>query len=153
MKKILYAFILCLTTFTLGCTSTQLVAKNSNIGKSEFLEIQNIKPELENLNVTLVNNTKEVTEIIWDRSKINGSTPFLRGKYIDAGKTQPNEVITPGETVTIDIYPSSNVYFSDFGWSLTRLTYPAKLVMCIKQGAKEEFIISTIDAEEISVEQ
>lgn len=83
---------------------------------------------------------------------------FFKRKYIDAGKPQLNEILAPNELKIISIYPSDNVYFDEGklqdplfgggrigqGWKIKDINYPTKLVLCLKLGDKEEFIIKDI---------
>lgn len=109
--------------------------------------------------LTIMNKSeKDTIEIVWDKSKIGDSGCFLKGKYIDAGKPQLNEILAPNELKIISIYPSDNVYFDEGklqdplfgggrigqGWKIKDINYPTKLVLCLKLGDKEEFIIKDI---------
>ncbi|MEX6475937.1 hypothetical protein AB6N30_03750 [Fusobacterium animalis] len=109
--------------------------------------------------LTIINKSEKNTiEIVWDKSKIGDSGCFLKGKYIDAGKPQLNEILAPNELKIISIYPSDNVYFDEGelqnpllgggrtgqGWKIKDIHYPTKLVLCLKVEDKEEFIITDI---------
>lgn len=109
--------------------------------------------------LTIINKSEKNTiEIVWDKSKIGDSGCFLKGKYIDAGKPQLNEILAPNELKIISIYPSDNVYFDEGelqnpllgggrtgqGWKIKDIYYPTKLVLCLKVEDKEEFIITDI---------
>lgn len=109
--------------------------------------------------LTVMNKSeKDTIEIVWDKSKIGDSGCFLKGKYIDAGKPQLNEILAPNELKIISIYPSDNVYFDEGklqdplfgggrigqGWKIKDIHYPTKLVLCLKVKDKEEFIITDI---------
>jgi hypothetical protein len=109
--------------------------------------------------LTIINKSeKDTIEIVWDKSKIGDSGCFLKGKYIDAGKPQLNEILAPNELKIISIYPSDNVYFDEGelqnpllgggrtgqGWKIKDIHYPTKLVLCLKVEDKEEFIITDI---------
>lgn len=110
-----------------------------------------------NVMLTIKNKfEKDTIEIVWDKSKIGDSGCFLKGKYIDAGKPQLNEILAHNELKTISIYPSDNVYFDEGelqlfgggrigqGWKIKDINYPTKLVLCLKLGDKEEFIVEEI---------
>lgn len=156
MKKLLAIFSLIFGVFFTSCSNvvTRLDVESINIGKSKLIKIEKIQPYMNSLFVKITNDSDSVVEIVWDRSKINGAVPFLKGKYIDAGKSQPNDIIAPRDTTTFDIHSASKVeYVRGYGWYVGSLDYPVKLILCIKNANNEEFIISEIKGKIIEEEK
>ena len=146
MKKIKVLFMVIFTLLFISCSK-------------DIKEIVKISTFSWNNNVELTiknKSEKDTVEIVWDKSKIGDSGCFLKGKYIDAGKPQLNEILAPNELKIISIYPSDNVYFDEGelqlfgggrigqGWKIKDINYPTKLVLCLKVGDKEDFIITDI---------
>ena len=146
MKKIKVLFMVIFTLLFIGCSKDikEIVAF------STYSWTNNVMLTIKN------KSEKDTIEIVWDKSKIGDSGCFLKGKYIDAGKPQLNEILAPNELKTISIYPSDNVYFDEGelqlfgggrigqGWKIKDIRYPVKLILCIKVGDKEEFIVEDI---------
>lgn len=148
MKKIKVLFMVIFTLLFISCSKDI----------KEIVEIST-SPYSNNVMLTIMNKSeKDTIEIVWDKSKIDDSGCFLKGKYIDAGKPQLNEILAPNELKIISIYPSDNVYFDEGklqnpllgggrtgqGWKIKDIHYPTKLVLCLKIEDKEEFIITDI---------
>ena len=148
MKKIKVLFMVIFTLLFISCSKDI----------KEIVEIST-SPYSNNVMLTIMNKSeKDTIEIVWDKSKIDDSGFFLKGKYIDAGKPQLNEILAPNELKIISIYPSDNVYFDEGklqnpllgggrtgqGWKIKDIHYPTKLVLCLKIEDKEEFIITDI---------
>jgi len=148
MKKIKVLFMVIFTLLFISCSKDI----------KEIVEIST-SPYSNNVMLTIMNKSeKDTIEIVWDKSKIGDSGCFLKGKYIDAGKPQLNEILAPNEIKVISIYPSDNVYFDEGklqnpllgggrtgqGWKIKDIHYPTKLVLCLKVEDKEEFIITDI---------
>ena len=148
MKKIKVLFMVIFTLLFISCSKDI----------KEIVEIST-SPYSNNVILTIMNKSeKDTIEIVWDKSKIGDSGCFLKGKYIDAGKPQLNEILAPNELKIISIYPSDNVYFDEGklqnpllgggrtgqGWKIKDIHYPTKLVLCLKVEDKEEFIITDI---------
>ncbi|CAM2394382.1 hypothetical protein ACO1G0_05345 [Fusobacterium watanabei] len=148
MKKIKVLFMVIFTLLFISCSKDI----------KEIVEIST-SPYSNNVMLTIMNKSeKDTIEIVWDKSKIGDSGCFLKGKYIDAGKPQLNEILAPNELKIISIYPSDNVYFDEGklqnpllgggrtgqGWKIKDIHYPTKLVLCLKVEDKEEFIITDI---------
>ena len=151
MKKIKVLFMVIFTLLFIGCSKDikEIVAF------SAFSQTNNVELTIKN------KSKKDTIEIVWDKSKIGDSGCFLKGKYIDAGKPQLNEILAPNELKIISIYPSDNVYFDEVkllfgvgrigqGWKIKDINYPTKLVLCLKVGDKEDFIITDISKYDIS---
>ena len=150
MKKIKVLFLIVFTLLIVSCGSEKSIKEIVNISTSSYSNY---------ISLTIKNKSeKDTIEIVWDKSKIGDSGCFLKGKYIDAGKPQLNEILAPNELKIISIYPSDNVYFDEGklqdplfgggkigqGWKIKDINYPTKLVLCLKLGDKEEFIIKDI---------
>ena len=148
MKKIKVLFLIVFTLLIVSCGSEKSIKEIVNISTSSYSNY---------ISLTIKNKSeKDTIEIVWDKSKISDSGCFLKGKYIDAGKPQLNEILAPNELKIISIYPSDNVYFDEGelqlfgggrigqGWKIKDINYPTKLVLCLKLGDKEEFIIKDI---------
>lgn len=150
MKKIKVLFLIVFTLLIVSCGSEKSIKEIVNISTSSHSNY---------ISLTIKNKSEKNTiEIIWDKSKIGDSGCFLKGKYIDAGKPQLNEILAPNELKIISIYPSDNVYFDEGkiqnpllgggrtgqGWKIKDIHYPTKLVLCLKVEDKEEFIITDI---------
>ena len=148
MKKIKVLFMVIFTLLFISCSKDI----------KEIVEIST-SPYSNNVMLTIMNKSeKDTIEIVWDKSKIGDSGCFLKGKYIDAGKPQLNEILAPNELKIISIYPSDNVYFDEGklqnpllgggrtgqGWKIKDIHYPTKSVLCLKVEDKEEFIITDI---------
>ena len=146
MKKIKVLFMVIFTLLFISCSKDiKEIVKISTFSWTNNVELT-IKNKSE----------KDTVEIVWDKSKIGDSGCFLKGKYIDAGKPQLNEILAPNELKIISIYPSDNVYFDEGelqlfgggrigqGWKIKDINYPTKLVLCLKVGDKEDFIITDI---------
>ena len=146
MKKIKVLFMVIFTLLFISCSKDiKEIVKISTFSRTNNVELT-IKNKSE----------KDTIEIVWDKSKIGDSGCFLKGKYIDAGKPQLNEILAPNELKIISIYPSDNVYFDEGefqlfgggrigqGWKIKDIRYPVKLILCIKVGDKEEFIVEDI---------
>lgn len=148
MKKIKVLFVVIFVLLFVSCgKGIKETVEISTSGYSNYVIL------------TIMNKSKtDTVEIVWDKSKIGDSGCFLKGKYIDAGKPQLNEILAPNELKIISIYPSDNVYFDEGklqdplfgggrigqGWKIKDINYPTKLVLCLKLGDKEEFIIKDI---------
>lgn len=145
MKKWILLLLASLSMIFAGCTTLKLDVKSVKTSEAKLVKIEEVIPTINSIIVTISNNSDEVVEVVWDRSKINGASPFLKGKYIDAGKSQTNDIIAPKDKSTFTIYSSDDVGYAG-GWYIDYLDYPAKLILCIKKGNSEEFIISEIDA-------
>ena len=148
MKKIKVLFVVIFVLLFVSCgKDIKETVEISTSGYSNYVIL------------TIMNKSKtDTVEIVWDKSKIGDSGCFLKGKYIDAGKPQLNEILVPNEIKVISIYPSDNVYFDEGklqdpifgggrtgqGWKIKDIRYPVKLILCIKVGDKEDFIINEI---------
>ena len=148
MKKIKVLFVVIFVLLFVSCgKGIKETVEISTSGYSNYVML------------TIMNKSKtDTVEIVWDKSKIGDSGCFLKGKYIDAGKPQLNEILVPNEIKVISIYPSDNVYFDEGklqdplfgrgrtgqGWKIKDIRYPVKLILCIKVGDKEDFIINEI---------
>lgn len=148
MKKIIFLIVFSLI-FIMGCNQSKI----SKTVKTKITKGDNyITLSIENLSKT------EVVEIVWDKSRIGDSPCFLKGKYIDAGKSQLNDVLAPEQFGIYLIYPSDNVYYEETkysygqvikkgGWEIRDIIYPIKFVLCLKIGDKEEFIMEEVSNE------
>ena len=148
MKKIKVLFVVIFVLLFVSCSKgIKETVEISTSGYSNYVIL------------TIMNKSKtDTVEIVWDKSKIGDSGCFLKGKYIDAGKPQLNEILVPNEIKVISIHPSDNVYFDEGklqdplfgggrtgqGWKIKDIRYPVKLILCIKVGDKEDFIINEI---------
>ena len=148
MKKIKVLFLIVFTLLIVSCGSEKSIKEIVNISTSSYSNY---------ISLTIKNKSeKDTIEIVWDKSKIGDSGCFLKGKYIDAGKPQLNEILAPNELKIISIYPSDNVYFDEGksftfttkrigqGWKIKDINYPIKFILCLKVGDKEEFIVKNI---------
>ena len=145
MKKFKVLFLIVFILLIVSCGSEKNIKEIVNISTSSYSNY---------ILLTIENKSeKDTLEIVWDKSKIGDSACFLKGKYIDAGKSQLNEILAPNELKIISIYPSDNVYFDEGessifttekvgrGWKIKDINYPTKFILCLKVGDKEEFIV------------
>ena len=97
-------------------------------------------------NILLENKTKDIIEIDWNGSSINGSPVFLDGqKYIDAGKQISSTILAPESYVRRAIYQTNKVSLSFLHWKIGYLNYPVEIILKIVVNNKAEFMILKLE--------
>lgn len=149
MKKMLSLLFMGLLLLT-GCSAYDLQVTKVEIPNSKFVEIKEINPQQYCIDVVIKNKTNKTLEIVWDKSRVGDDYCFLRGRYIDAGKSQMNDIILPSQTKDFSIYPASKIVWSQYiGWYQVYADYPTSLILCIKKDNQEEFLRSIIVANRV----
>lgn len=104
------------------------------------------KTELKHITLEIQNTSNDILEVVWKESSINNSAPFITGqKYADSTAPMPNAILAPTSDLTVEIYPSNSIYHDQY-WNIKDLKYPANVVLKLKQGTKEEFVVIKVDS-------
>ncbi|MBC2857051.1 hypothetical protein H3N56_11470 [Cetobacterium sp. 2A] len=148
LKKIL---LVCFAILGLvKCTSTPITKIIPKVTVLNLKEISLARVTIKRagemkITLNIKNLTNDNLEIVWKESSINNSLPFItKQKYNEATTPMPNTILSPFSNFVVDVLPSSNVYFGNY-WRQLYLEYPVDIVLKLKQGTKEEFVILKID--------
>lgn len=157
MKKLLLLIFSMVLLGLVGCTAVDSTSKEMRSSRLATVEFKFI-PHKEGLitywydpEITITNKTDDVVEILWNSSSVNGSPILIEEQTMsNYGKLAPNTALAPYSSYNTIISSIKDSQINGEFYKLgTIKKYPAKIVIKVKQGSTEEFIVLEVEKREV----